>query len=681
MKFKFAQSLNFKLVLVPLLLIFIGIAAIGSVSSSTAETNLRKEMTRSGLYLAQRLIERLSDNQKTLEVVNEQMQGRIATANRLVLINENSLENQYITRLAQNLDVEEISVYDGEGMVVFSNKGALQGTAAASESEVMTFIQSGEKRATGQLIFNEETKVPLLYGYQRNGSGLTVATGVDATRLKYLQDLFSFQTLMGAMVASDEVSFASFIDPDGVVIAHSDAALVGGNLSDLPIYQQVQGSMQPETEDLESNATELLTLMAPVVIDDQPMGYFYIGYTLDAINAAVFGNSVVVYGISAVVFVVLALFLMAVSRRTVGAIKRINESLKSMALGNFTPQADLERLINRYRFAGDHNEIATIARSTEQMRSEVSEMLLQVSGATVSLEEAVSGVHHIAAQATESANQVESAIDQIAQGASAQAQDTLVGQESIYKLSEGIGTINRQLQLFKQRTEAVEVQKQEGSSLLGQLLERTELSVIAVREVKAVVLGTSKSADHIVKASGNIAHIAKQTNLLALNAAIEAARAGEAGKGFSVVADEIRKLAEESNTFTAEIMAVITELIQRSNDAVKDIDTLETVMDEQTISVRDTADKFEGISGAMSEMSVALEAVDEVRESIAAQNNAIIEMINHLSAISEENAASTEEVSATTLQQVESMRSIESSSERLADLSLQLKNRLAHFTL
>ena len=122
-----------------------------------------------------------------------------------------------------------------------------------------------------------------------------------------------------------------------------------------------------------------------------------------------------------------------------------------------------------------------------------------------------------------------------------------------------------------------------------------------------MVVETDRSADRIRVASDMIKSIAAKTNLLALNAAIEASRAGEAGKGFTVVADEIRKLAEQSNRYTDEISAIISELLKNTGDCVKVFDEVAKIMESQTISVKNTINNFYGIRDAIDKIRSIIE--------------------------------------------------------------------------
>lgn len=143
-----------------------------------------------------------------------------------------------------------------------------------------------------------------------------------------------------------------------------------------------------------------------------------------------------------------------------------------------------------------------------------------------------------------------------------------------------------------------------------------------------------------------IKRIAQQTNLLALNAAIEAARAGEAGRGFAVVADEIRKLAEQSNGFTGEIADIIEELSEKTEKAVATMDQVGKFMKEQTESVSSTNQKFEGIASSIEKMKNAIEIIAKSSKGMETKKEVIITTMENLSAISQQNAAGTEEVSA-----------------------------------
>ena len=192
---------------------------------------------------------------------------------------------------------------------------------------------------------------------------------------------------------------------------------------------------------------------------------------------------------------------------------------------------------------------------------------------------------------------------------------------------------------------------------------------------------TNISALKIKEATTLISSIAEETNLLSLNASIEAARAGEAGRGFAVVASQIQKLADQSNESANQIDQIIHALIEDSEKAVKTMDEVKTIMNLQSENVHKTGQVFEqvrdGISSSISgvgEIATRTTQLDKARGDV-------VDVVQNLTAIAQQNAASTEETSASVMEVSNVMQEIMENANRLKEIASILEENMNSFTL
>ena len=196
-----------------------------------------------------------------------------------------------------------------------------------------------------------------------------------------------------------------------------------------------------------------------------------------------------------------------------------------------------------------------------------------------------------------------------------------------------------------------------------------------------VIRQLAERSTEIGQISDTISDIASQTNLLALNAAIEAARAGEAGRGFSVVAEEVRKLAEESNSAALRIAELITDIQKDTDQAVSRMSHGTEVVKAGQAVVTNAGEAFNNIVDAVS--NLADHSRDILNEATSSSSNAA-NLVNTMAALEKtgrEVASETESVSAATEEQAASMDEIATASRKLAELSVALQNATDKFKI
>lgn len=276
-------------------------------------------------------------------------------------------------------------------------------------------------------------------------------------------------------------------------------------------------------------------------------------------------------------------------------------------------------------------------------------------------------------------DQVTKAIEEVAEGSTTQAQDTAGAMANIQELNATLDIItDKVVTLSKMSDETMNVSTQAKETMA----ELIDINTQTKSDIDNIVDQSEKNVEAVNKINvilKTIEEISSQTNLLSLNASIEAARAGEAGRGFAVVAKEIGSLAESSASAAREIQDIIVSLVEDIQKTSSLSDVLNESATKQLGKIQDTREMFDKVLHAIGEISEGTERIRTEVESIDAVKNGIGETIESLSSISEENAAASEETTASANLVNEDMKQIGRVSQDMLELAEELKKSISFF--
>lgn len=333
------------------------------------------------------------------------------------------------------------------------------------------------------------------------------------------------------------------------------------------------------------------------------------------------------------------------------------------------------------KYALRRDEIGTISSGFLAMQGSLTRMVENIQEVASKLTRQSEDLSDVCSEVNDSSSQLSKTVDDVADGATTQAQQTSEGSVQVGKLSDLIGVVEENMErLFAAAGSVEEIEKQ-GVDVLDVLVEKTSANNENSKQVHMVMEETSRQADKIKDASEQIRGIASQTNLLALNASIEAARAGDAGKGFAVVATEIGNLAQETNQLTSQIEQIIHELLAKMQEAVANIADMEQTTVEQSESVEQTRKKFQEITLTIQQMEEQCGILADSTKDMKESRRTIVDVINDLSALSEENAACMEEAAASVNLQNGSIEKVSLSSRDVAALAETLNEEIGRFVM
>ncbi|MCZ0704626.1 methyl-accepting chemotaxis protein [Natronobacillus azotifigens] len=665
-------SIRKKILLYPLVAVFVGILIIAVVSSNFTRNSLLKEMELQGLLMSEKMVDRISDNNLALDTIDDMLEEKIRAAARTVINNEDRLSDDFLTEVMENIDVHEIYWYSPEGMITYSTVPSYVGWTVPEDHPLNAMIQ-GRDELMEEVRRDVESDTYLKYGSVRNNQGGFVQVGISADIVNELTEEFSYQSLVEQLATDEEIVYATVMDNEAVILASDDVEDIGDQLDDIG---SVTGAVHGETyasEHYEESLGEVVfDVIYPVVLDGDHVGAINIGYSMNSVREAIRQNIIFIAGMGLLIFISLGVLLYFFSNQIIKVIRTLKEKLNKMSQGDFTVEIE-EALTQK------NDELGEISQGILTMKNAVSEMVKEIMDSSEQVAASSEELTATSEQAATAAEEVSRTIEEIAIGANDQAKDTENTAHNIDNLSNLLENNAQYMIELNDASEKIDAQKDEGFKILKELITKTQNVNTAANHVYDIIISNDQSAEKIENASAMIQSIADQTNLLALNAAIEAARAGEAGKGFVVVADEIRKLAEDSNRFTSEIKAVIDELKSKSELAVNTMDKVKVTVTEQAQSVQVTETKFDGIAEATEFVRHAVDKLNHSAELMRTNKDNIIELVENLSAISEENAAGTEQASASMEEQAATIEEIAHSGENLASIAEDLRILIEKF--
>ncbi|OOM43408.1 methyl-accepting chemotaxis protein [Clostridium beijerinckii] len=351
-------------------------------------------------------------------------------------------------------------------------------------------------------------------------------------------------------------------------------------------------------------------------------------------------------------------------------IKEISNAVDTVASGNLNIKAI--KIKNRDEIGNLNNSFNIMVKNVNDFISSVKDSINVVFDSSKLLDEIVS-------ENTASINEVSDSVEEIAKGSNEQAKETENGVIRVKNLSEKIDLVTRltiETNDIALKTTNISNRGLEAIDLLSKKsIENSK----ATEKTSAIIMEVDKTSIEIGSITEAISQISEQTNLLALNAAIEAARAGEQGKGFAVVAEEVRKLASQSSMSASKVKELINGIQDKSKAAVKAIEDGKLIAKEQNNSVIEAKDIFVEILKSVEKITSDMKNLKTYSLEMENEKNEIVEVLETLSASTEESSAATEQISATTEQQLASVNQIAKHTQDLNKLAEKLRDAVNAF--
>ena len=412
----------------------------------------------------------------------------------------------------------------------------------------------------------------------------------------------------------------------------------------------------------------------PLKDNNQVVGCVFAGEPTSEITSYIMQKVGTMLIVSVVVLILVGIVATFIAQSISKPIKRASVSVTKVAGGDLTVEVD-KTVLKR------QDEIGDMGRALETLIFKLREIVGSLAKSATDLGESGNSIDSMASQSSVAAGEISTAVEEISKGAVSQAEEIETATNEIMTMGEQITQIVNNIADLTKTSKNMEEAENASQDTMIELSDAVQRTTDAVARIAKQIETTNESVDKIGNAASLIADIASQTSLLSLNASIESARAGEAGKGFAVVASEIQKLSSQSDNTASKIQEIITDLQNDSKETLEVMRSTEVLVREQYEKLAATKERFKEVGNGINVSKRGTDVIKGNAEVCDSSRVTVVDVISNLSAISEENAASTQQTTSSMQELNATINILAETAAKVKEVSDQLNEDMKYFKM
>lgn len=576
------------------------------------------------------------------------------------------LYNTYITPIANSMNlIKSAAILNDNGLSVSSTSNTISDEDLKSDKSSNWYKKA--IKLDGKYFWTEPRKISYMGNSFKNVLTISLA--------RLLKDPSTFkpagvlcididQNELNSKLSNMKIGkdgYVFIVDSDGYIISNKDKSLIGTKIKD-DYFTKIKNS---------SSGDFTYKNMYGVYSTSTDTGWKIVGLVPKSELSST-ANAIGIFTlIITILCIIVSLIVSIITTYQISIpIKDMIGVTKNLSNGNF--HIDCSKKYNI-------KELNNLSENFNKMITNLRDVLLNTSKLSEETNKSSSHILDISNNLKESSNEITSAVQEIANGSSLQTEDTLKCLQISDNFNKEIGkSVNLLTSVNSATDKSIELLSK-SNSIIANLNDASDINSKAMEQVVNKMNDLASNTKNITVILSKINEISEQTNLLALNASIEAARAGKAGLGFAVVADEIRKLAAQSQNASNDIDLILSKINTSINSSLDLSTRAQGTFSNEVTQVKETISTFSEIEKSISEIGASMKTFIEAMNLIDKEKTTLNDNISSIASVSEENTSTTEEVSASVIEQTKVNEEIFNLSQKLSTQSEELKKLVDTF--